>query len=200
MGKTPEKVSTGDVLVAWIMKVPSFRSLVAPDSSLSNFPHNAWLPPPSPLLTAAELQSLSLATLTKLLSDTRKKFSKQDVLRGYRTLRVHDFVLPGNWDADEDFLVSNVSASRILEADWTLLAIDSSAGKTICCYRYSMTPNALLLTNMAYISGRLRDGTHVIDICINKQRMGVVEDEVRRIVAESKKTRGSQMPGTSLQM
>ncbi|ESK92723.1 hypothetical protein Moror_15976 [Moniliophthora roreri MCA 2997] len=208
LGETREKVSTGDVLVAWMMKtiysvngypsstvhltnLASFRSLLAPDSSLSNFPHNAWLPPPSPLVTASEFQSLPLATLTKLLSDTRMKFSKQDILRGYRTLRNHGFVLPGNWNADEDFLVSNVSASRILEADWTLLATDSSAGKTICCYRYSMTPNALLLTNMAYISGRLRDGTHVIDLCINKQRMGVLENEVRRIVTESEKARRS---------
>ncbi|KAK7051263.1 hypothetical protein VNI00_004763 [Paramarasmius palmivorus] len=206
LGESHERVSTGDVLVAWLMKtiysvngypsstihltnLASFRSLLAPDSSLSTFPHNAWLPPPSPIVTASELQSLSLASLTTLLSDSRKTLSNRDVLRGYRTLKAHGFVLPGNWNADEDFLVSNVSASRILEADWRLLTSDSSSGKTICGYRYSMTPNELLLTNMAYISGRLGDGSHLIELCINKQRMGVLEEEVKRIVAESKKAR-----------
>ncbi|KAJ7179565.1 hypothetical protein C8R46DRAFT_1074109 [Mycena filopes] len=144
-------VTTGDVLVAWLVKAAppqtimhcsnfaSFRDLASTEAggeSLAHYPHNAFLPLPYPTLTVKEFMTDNAITM------------------------------PVHPNADETLVISNVSASRILEADWS--AIGSQ--RTLCGYRFSATPTSLVLGNTAYISGRL-DSNTILDVNLNKARM-----------------------------
>ncbi|KAG7096563.1 hypothetical protein E1B28_003985 [Marasmius oreades] len=191
VGLGTEEVSTGDVLVAWLMKtiysrgtnphttvhcsnLASFRSLLGSDKEILKYPHNAWTPLPYPPYSVEDLNSLPLHELSRRLAEARHSFDKVHVACAYNTLRKHPLAMPVHETADESFLVSNVSASRILEADWGM--------KTICGYRYSLTPNALLLTNSAYVSGRLPNGSHLIEVTVSEERIKLVKEEVNRLI------------------
>ncbi|KAJ7590751.1 hypothetical protein C8J56DRAFT_933797 [Mycena floridula] len=189
--KDDVRVSTGDILVAWLMQtiyskgvspqtavfcsnLASFRSVL---NVPSQWPHNAWVPLPLPLLTVEDLESLSLPGLARRLAQSRQSLDVFHVISAYQKLLQGVMILPGHDDADERFLVSNVSASRILETDWT-----AAGGRgTICSYRYSLTPLEILLTNSVYISGRLADGSVVFDVTLNKTRMESLVQETRRL-------------------
>lgn len=147
-----------------------------------DYPHNAWTPLPYPLFSVQNLNDLSIAELARRLAISRNALSIFDIVSAHQILEQHHLSMPGNADADETFLVSNVSASRILESDW------SNAGSTgtICSYRYSITPNELPFTNAAYISGRLPDGRVVLDITLNNAKMTLLIQETERLIAESK--------------
>ncbi|KAL0575901.1 hypothetical protein V5O48_006074 [Marasmius crinis-equi] len=198
LGVTTE-VSTGDVLVSWLMKtiyssgtgeyttvhcsnIASFRSILAEhDPSLKDYLHNAWTPLPYPVYSVEDLNNLSLHELSRRLADSRHSLSRYHIVTAHQTLVKNPMAMPAHGTADESFLVSNVSASRILEADW------SAAGSkgTICGYRHSLTPNALLLTNSAYISGRLPGGNHLLEVTLSTSRMELLEAEVERVIKAS---------------
>ncbi|KAJ7667628.1 hypothetical protein DFH06DRAFT_223468 [Mycena polygramma] len=180
------QVTTGDVLVAWIMKViyktgtppsqvlglsnfASFRDLISDvaDKSLAQYPHNAFLPLPYPTLTVRELNSLTLPEFTLALCRSRLKLTVDHVISAYQFLTNNPITMPVHPDAQETLVISNVSASRILEADWSPIGSQS----TVCSYRFSATPNKLVLGNTAYISGRLPDSSTIIDVNLNTVRM-----------------------------
>jgi len=79
--------------------------------------------------------------------------------------------------ADETLFVSNVSASRILESDWSAIG----AERTVCGYRYQITPNELLFTNSVFIAGRLDDGSTVLDFALSNSKTGLLAEEVQRL-------------------
>jgi len=79
--------------------------------------------------------------------------------------------------AHETLLVSNVSASRILESDWSAIG----AERTVCGYRYQVTPNEFLLTNSVFVAGRLGDGSTVLDFTLNKLKTELLTEEVQRL-------------------
>ncbi|KAF9268336.1 hypothetical protein L218DRAFT_977607 [Marasmius fiardii PR-910] len=191
VGLGTEEISTGDVLVAWLMKtiysrgtnphttvhcsnIASFRSLLGSDKEIMGYPHNAWTPLPYPPYTVEDLNNLPLHELSRRLAEARHSFERLHVASAYKTLQKHPMAMPVHESADESFLVSNVSASRILEAEWGL--------KTLCGYRYSLTPNALLLTNSAYISGRLPGGSHLIEVTVSEERIGLVMEETKKLL------------------
>ncbi|TFK43049.1 hypothetical protein BDQ12DRAFT_674301 [Crucibulum laeve] len=192
-----EAVTTGDVLVAWIMKtvyadgtVPettvycsnlgSFRShLPTKGGSLATYPHNAFVPVPYPTLTVADINSLSLSSLTHLLATTRASMSVTQVLLAHRTLEKSVTAFPLDSSADETLTISNVSASRILESDWS-----GVGGKeTLCGYRYQLTPTEVLWTNAVYLAGRLADGTTVLDVTLSTHRLGLLTAEIETQMA-----------------
>ncbi|KAF9448371.1 hypothetical protein P691DRAFT_800878 [Macrolepiota fuliginosa MF-IS2] len=188
-------ITTGDVLVAWLLKtiysegtspdttvncgnLASFRHLIpSSDQSIELYPHNAFAPLPYPLFTVSDLQTIPLHELTHILHTTRSSYSLNHVGQGYKlvTQSVTTFLVSPN--AHENLLVSNVSASRILESDWRAVG----AKRTVCGYRYQVTPNELLLTNSIFIAGRLEDGSTVLDVTLNKLRAGLLMEEVRRL-------------------
>lgn len=84
---------------------------------------------------------------------------------------------PANPTADETVVVSNVSASRILESDWSPVG----GSRTLCGYRYQLTPTELMMTNSVYIAGRLGDGSVVLDICLRKSRVDLLADAILRL-------------------
>ncbi|EFI27626.1 hypothetical protein CC1G_14552 [Coprinopsis cinerea okayama7 len=194
----PTSVSSGDVLVAWIYKtvyslesseslrvhcsnVAAIRSyLTNNDPDILAYPHNAFIPIPYPTLTAAELRSLPLPDLTSQLADHRRSLSKGHVLSAYQMLKTPTILFPNHPEADDDLMISNVSASRILQTDWTL----AGSKKTVCGYRYQLTPTKVVFTNAVYIAGRLDDGTVVLDVSLNKAKFDVFVREVERLCAE----------------
>ncbi len=80
-------------------------------------------------------------------------------------------------DADETFFLSNVSSTRILEADWTGVG----ASRTVCGYRYSLMPRGSPFSNAVLISGRLPDGSVVLDVTLSRARLRSVETELKRL-------------------
>lgn len=87
--------------------------------------------------------------------------------------------------ADEALAISNVSATRILEIDWSAIG----GGTTISGYRYSLSPSGISFRNLVYISGRLSDGEVVLDMVLRKNRMERVVAEVNKLIALSAKSK-----------
>lgn len=83
-------------------------------------------------------------------------------------------MFPTHPEAEDDLMISNVSASRILESDWSTIG----SRKTICGYRYQLTPTDIMFANAVFIAGRLEDGTVVLDVSLNKARMELLVREV----------------------
>ncbi|KAJ7283391.1 hypothetical protein C8J57DRAFT_1709808 [Mycena rebaudengoi] len=176
-------VTTGDVLTAWLMKsiymtgsspetlvhcsnFGSFRDIISQRGGepMAQYPHNAFVPLPYPVLTVESVNALSLPEFTRRFCMARHELSLHDVVASYQTL-----------------VVSNVSASRILETDWSPIG---SKG-TVCGYRFAITPNELVLCNNAYISGRLSDSSTVLDVTLSTVRMQNLTRAVDMIIAKA---------------
>ncbi|KAF8164846.1 hypothetical protein B0H34DRAFT_761665 [Crassisporium funariophilum] len=193
--KQTEHVTTGDILVAWMFKtiystgsspgtivhctnLASFRSLLVPlNGAAATYPHNAFLPLPYPVLSVADTRSFSLHALTNLLAASRASLSMYHVVAAYNLLQTPCF--PNPPDAEETVMVSNVSASRILESDWSPVG----SKRTLCGYRYQAVPTEVLFTNAIYIAGRLDDGSTVLDVTLNKNRLELLNGEIQRLSA-----------------
>lgn len=220
----PGKVTTGDILVAWCLKVglgfvtrtllsrshhPRYQTIYTSDTPLDNviqcsnvasvrshlstparslnlYPHNAFVPLPYPNFSVRQMNSASLPELSQCLAAARMSLSPSHVISAYKAL--HHFAVPIHPDADETLVVSNVSASRILETDWSAVGGLS----TVCGYRYQLTPTRVLLTNAVYISGRLSDGSVVLDITLNSTRLKLLTAEVKALLAAVAASSSSQ--------
>jgi len=169
---------TNNKTIVHCTNLASFRSILAPQYEAAlDFPHNAFLPLPYPLLSVGELQAFPLPALANLFMASRISLSIHHVVSAYKILQNTCF--PNRPDADETLNVSNVSASRILEADWRPLG----SKRTICGYRYQATPTDVLFTNAVYIAGRLDDGSVVLDVSLNRPRFDLLSGEVQRMTA-----------------
>ncbi|KAJ7067831.1 hypothetical protein C8F01DRAFT_1115882 [Mycena amicta] len=190
-------VTTGDVLVAWFLKIlyatgtppetivhcsnfANFRDLIhqAGGESLATYPHNAFLPLPYPTLTVKTIKSTPLPELTQQLCESRHSLSLAHVAAAQNILATNALTMPVHPSAQDSLVVSNVSASRIFETDWSAVGGEG----TICSYRFSVTPNNLVVGNGVYISGRLPDGSTVLDVTLNAVRM----ENLTRAIGELK--------------
>jgi hypothetical protein len=111
----------------------------------------------------------------------RHELSLHDVVASYQVMTHNKMTMPVHPSADETLVVSNVSASRILETDWSPIG---SKG-TVCGYRFAITPNELVLCNNAYISGRLSDSSTVLDVTLSTVRMQNLTRAVDMIIAKA---------------
>ncbi|KAJ7122823.1 hypothetical protein C8R44DRAFT_735468 [Mycena epipterygia] len=198
--KSPDvEVTTGDVVVAWLMKViyatgtsaetnvhcsnfASFRDFIlkAGGESLENYPHNAFLPLSYPILTVKVLNTMTLPELARKLSVVRHEMTLDHVVSAQQIMTNNPLTMPLHPHADETLVVSNVSASRILESDWSPIG---SQG-TLCGYRFSATPNNLVLANTAFISGRLSDSSTVLDVNFSKVRMASLTKAIDQLKSQ----------------
>ncbi|CAK5276112.1 unnamed protein product [Mycena citricolor] len=193
-------VTTGDVLVAWLMKTiysegsspetlahccnfASFRDLI-PGRSLSDYIHNSFIPLPYPVLKVEEINALSLAEFTRRYCAARHSLNLGHVVSAHLLLSNNPICMPVHPKAQDTIVLSNVSASRILETDWSPVG---SQG-TICGYRFSATPNNLVIGNSVYISGRLGDGSTVIDVNVNQTRLASVAAAVNDLTQKHANT------------
>jgi hypothetical protein len=78
--------------------------------------------------------------------------------------------------------MTNIASSRILEVDWSAVGGD----RVMCGYRFSVDEWSLVITNMFFISGRLADGSTILDIILTKKRWQRVEIEVMKLIESSK--------------
>ena len=119
---------------------------------------------------ARSSQSLSLAlpiSMYKLCSDALKE--------------KHMPVIPFNLQAQETFIVSNVSIARIVNIDWT-----GVGGKTtVCRYKYILTDGPMNATNIITIAGRGHDGSTIMDVVLSKKRLARVEAAVQELLSSS---------------
>lgn len=159
--------------------IANIRPLLASKADLKAYIHNAFVPLPYPVLTVEDVQQLPLTALTNIFAASRASLSLQDITSAYQHLQKPSF--PNPPDAEETLNISNVSASRILEADWSVIG----SKRTLCGYRYQATPTDTLFTNAVYIAGRLADGTVVLDVSLNKARLDAVSGEIQRYTARA---------------
>lgn len=167
-----------DTTIVHITNFASFRSVLANGNAadpIMSYPHNAFTPLPYPALPASEIRAFSVQGLSTLLATSRQSLSKAHVATAYKTLSTPHF--PAHPDAQDSLTVSNVSGSRILESDWTA----AGAKRTVCGYRYQLTPTGVVFANAVYIAGRLDDGAMVLDVTLNSQKMKLLELEVQRL-------------------
>ncbi|KAG6861375.1 hypothetical protein C0995_000781 [Termitomyces sp. Mi166 len=190
-GSSTIQVTTGDILVAWVLKtmysqgtspksviqcsnLASFRGLLAEDDpSILQYIHNVFVPLPYPSMTVAQLKSYPLHELSSILAASRNALAIPHLISSHDAL-TSITAFPANPKANENVVVSNVSASRILESDWSAIG----AIRTVCGYRYQLTPNEALMTNTVYIAGRLDDGSVVLDVSLSKERIDLLVKEV----------------------
>ncbi|KAF8075831.1 hypothetical protein FPV67DRAFT_1469438 [Lyophyllum atratum] len=199
-GQASGEVTTGAILVAWILKttyssgtspksiiqcsnLASFRTLLSEDEpSILQYPHNAFVPLPYPSMTVAELQKYPLHELSHLLAVSRASLAMPHVIKSYGALESIT-AFPANPTAHETIVVSNVSASRILESDWSPVG----AARTVCSYRYQLTPTEVVFTNGVYIAGRLDDGSVVLDLSLNKARIDLIAQAILALKASGER-------------
>jgi len=82
-------------------------------------------------------------------------------------------------EAEEAFIVSNVSVNRTVDVDWTC------AGGKITVGRYQ--PNVsdgdiIVTTNVCLLAGRTRDGGIILDVILNKARLSRLEAAVQELI------------------
>ncbi|KAJ2928501.1 hypothetical protein H1R20_g8575, partial [Candolleomyces eurysporus] len=205
-GKQADHITSGDILVAWACKTiyasgispetrvhcsnfAAFRSLLAkeqtPSDPIASYTHNAFIPLPYPILSVAEVRSSTLHDLTDLFATSRLGLSKDHIVAAYKLVKLPTLLFPSHPDAYDSLTVSNVSASRILESDWSA----TGAKRTLCGYRYQLTPTEVLFTNAIYIAGRLDDGSVVLDVALTKVRVALLEEEVKKLTASTASTK-----------
>ena len=156
----------------------SYRSLLpSKTQSLADYPHNAFIPAPYPLISAANVGSVPLHELCNVLATSRLSLTTSHVVQAYTAMKSMPKAFPNNPAAEDTLMISNVSASRILESDWSPVG----AKRTLCSYRYQLTPHKLLLTNAVFISGRLDDGSVVLDVTLTEHRLSLLVAEINKL-------------------
>jgi hypothetical protein len=143
-----------------------------------SYVQNAFCPIPYPLLYAKDIQSFTLGHLTSLVAASRMALTKDHIVSAYSCVKKPIIMFPTHPEAEDDLMISNVSASRILESDWSTIG----GKRTICGYRYQLTPTDIMFANAVFIAGRLEDGTVVLDVSLNKARMELLVGEVEEAV------------------
>ncbi|KAF8956572.1 hypothetical protein BDZ97DRAFT_1925372 [Flammula alnicola] len=201
-GKVDARLSTGDVLAAFLFK-SAFSDGTAPrkrihvsnlasvrrffDGQLNDYPHNCIVPMTYPVLTVAEVTTLPLPSLAYRFAQSRKSLSEEDAVEFYKVLRravgTSKTATPYDIRADENIMMSNVIIARIVDIDWS----GADAGRTVCRYKTILNSSRINFTNVVTIAGKLADGTLVVDVVFNEKRVRVLEDEVEKLIAESKK-------------
>lgn len=196
----PSIVTTGDILTAWLFKTVfetaehddaimihcsyfiSFRK-VFPSIDLTHYPHNCHVPLAHPLVTLADLKKTPLHILAISFARSRLGMTSDTALNLYHTFQMlassKAFLFhPMHEDAYEALLVSNVSSQQIVETDWSC----AGAVSTLCSYR-SQTPRIpIMFKYLCALSGRLGNGTALLEAVLRKSHWIRVEAEVNRLI------------------
>ncbi|KAF8959163.1 hypothetical protein BDZ97DRAFT_1667587 [Flammula alnicola] len=203
-GKKDVRLSTGDVLTAWLYKTVYFSEEEYPtlrvhlsnmaslrvfsDVALKQYAHNCFIPIPYPILTVAELKATPVHSLAYKLASVRSALSLGHAIQVYTLLQdsvkpssgFFNFraVLPYDPSADESMSMSNMSIARIVDIDWSGVG----GGRTICRYKTILSESPILISNIVTIAGRLDDGSTVLDVVLNRRRMRSLEEGVAKLI------------------
>ena len=151
---------------------------------LNRYLHNCFVPLPTPRLSVEEIRSTPVYKLAYNVAIARGALSISEPVRLYRDL--FPSFKPSNTKAillydrlsDEALFISNTSSSRTAEINWT--AVDG--GKTVA--RYQILNGYPPLPNLVNITGRLADGSALLDVVLNREKTRVILEEVQRILKE----------------
>jgi hypothetical protein len=158
---------------------------VFPSIDLKHYPHNCHVPLAHPLTTIADLKETPLHILALSFALSRLGLTSEiplDVYHLFQKLASSKAFLfhPIHVDANEALFVSNVSNERIVEVDWRPVGAIS----TLYSYR-SQTPRIpVMFKYLCALSGRLIDGTALIEAVLRKRHWDRVEAEVTRLIEE----------------
>ncbi|KAJ7640505.1 hypothetical protein DFH06DRAFT_1216200 [Mycena polygramma] len=178
--QVPE-VSSGDVLVAWIIKslyeassataaegptpttvnlrlLSSFRHLFPDSPDISESPHNLFCPFPIPPIPVEACNSKPVPQLAQFLARARRNFCVDDVAQWLRLIQTSAVV-----EQSHTLDISNSSSWRLLETDWSRLG---SRG-VVCGYR--VLPGLERIGNDSiHMIGRLEDGSVILDTVLGE--------------------------------
>ena len=84
--------------------------------------------------------------------------------------------------SDETVHMSNMSPARSVNINWTAVG----GGKTICRYQI-LNSYPLSVANLVNITGRLADGSTLLNVVLNREKIRVISEEVQRILKEVEK-------------
>ena len=161
----------------------SFRKIFPQD--LTHYPHNTFVPLLIPRLSVEKIRSTPVHKLAYNIAIARDSFSISEPVSVYRD--VFPAFRKSNMKAmllyygllDETLIISNTSSARTVEINWTAVG----GGKTICRYQI-LNSYPLSVANLVNITGRLADGSALLDVVLNREKMRVISEEVQRILKE----------------
>lgn len=202
-GKTDVRLSTGDVIAAWIYKtiysqetspsrlvqLSNMASLrMFSDASLNHYPHNCFIPIGYPIFTIAQLKTIRLHHLAYELAKAKAGLSLGHAVHVYKLLeestkpsRFHKSVMPYDARADETLVMSNMSIARVVDINWTGLG----GKRTVCRYKANLCQSSVLISNVVTITGRLHDGSTVLDVILNRRRRQLLEMELEKLIVDA---------------
>ncbi|EIW79542.1 hypothetical protein CONPUDRAFT_125865 [Coniophora puteana RWD-64-598 SS2] len=199
----PSKITSSDVLTAFLFKALygvgarpdlkinctyfiEFRKQISTDAfDFAKFPHNSFVPLSHPITTVSSLRETSLADLAYTFARSRLSFDSTQVFSAYHFLRdlstKKGFLFnPAHPDVDEALMVSNVSAQRIVEFDWTSLG----AGRTVSSYRINSSRLPVRFSRLLSLAGRLADGSALIDGVLTERSWDHVQREFEQLITD----------------
>ena len=161
----------------------SFRKFFPQD--LIHYAHNCFVPLPTPLLSVEEIRSTPVHKLAYNFAIARGSLSISEPVSVYRD--IFPAYKPSNTKAilhsdrlsDEAVFITNISSSRTVDIDWTTVG----GGKTIGAYMV-VVAYPLFVSNVVCITGRLADGSTLLNVVLNREKMRVISEEVQRILEE----------------
>ena len=152
---------------------------------LNRYPHNCFVPLPIPRLSVEEIRSTPVHKLAYNIAIARGSLSISEPVSVYRD--VFPAYKPSNTKAllhgdrlsDETVYMSNMSPARSVEINWTPV----DGGKIIS--KYSIIIGYPIMTvNVVNITGRLADGSTLLNVVMNREKMRVISEEIQRILKE----------------
>ena len=152
---------------------------------LIHYPHNCFVPLPIPQLSVEEIRSTPVHKLAHNVAIARDSLSISEPVWLYRDLfpsfkpSKTKAILLYDRLSDEALFISNTSSARTAEINWTAVGGE----KTICRYQI-LYGSPLPIANLVNITGRLADGSALLDVVLNREKMRVISREVQRILKE----------------
>ena len=154
---------------------------------LIHYAHNCFVPLPIPRLSVEEIQSTPVHKFAYNFAIARGSLSVSEPVSVYRD--VFSAYKPSNTKAivlcdrlsDEAVFMSNISSGRTVDINWTAIG----GGKTVGTYMVVVT-YPFVWPNVVCITGRLADGSTLLNVVLNQRKMRVISEEVQRILEEAK--------------
>ncbi|KIK51143.1 hypothetical protein GYMLUDRAFT_181795 [Collybiopsis luxurians FD-317 M1] len=194
--QSPNHITTGDVLSAWVVKtlyqndlstsksvmvqsLASFRHLFRsfPELKSIGSPHNYLALLPVPLLPVSYIQRVTVAELARMFSRSRNAFCEYDVSLFYKQLTGSLPFPTGDDDANVvPLVISNASKWRLIEMDWSKIGVK----ETICAYRMLHEYDKAGKDAVQMI-GRLPNGSIVLDTILSDESIAKLEEGLEKI-------------------
>ncbi|KAG2008353.1 hypothetical protein CC2G_013792 [Coprinopsis cinerea AmutBmut pab1-1] len=179
---TDVRPTSGDVITAWLMKAV-YSERGSPDSlvglqnvgslrgewagELKLYPHNCVTVLRSNPISVHDLSTLPLHKIAYLLAKARSSSTRiPEAVALYELFseaeRRSGYLLPIHKEADQQFIMSNVSVARVSDLDFR----SAGGGRVLCHYKCFPTP-PFRVTNLVGNNGRLDNGDLIVNCVLD---------------------------------